>query len=418
MMEGWKEYKLGSLFHIKHGWAFKGEYFSDSGNLIVVTPGNFIEEGGFRQRDGKEKYYTDKFPKEYLLSKGDLIIAMTEQGEGLLGSPALITENNKFLHNQRIGLFQNIDGELICKNYLYYLFFTRYIRGLIAGSSTGTKVKHTAPKRIYSIKINLPPLPTQNKIANILSAYDNLIENNQKRIKLMEEMAQKMYEEWFVRMKFPGHGTAMFNKEKGLPEGWEKKSITNFKSFKQDKSKLKSFLKTKKYYATADIEGTKITSNGETITWKNRPSRAQIKPNNNTVWFARMSNTFKVLCFNNKNIDLQNNSILSSGFAGFKALNDLSLPFLYFTINSTFFHELKNIYATGATQVSLNNESMKFIKILEPTIEVVENYGKNTLPLIEEISVLLRQNQLLKEARDILLPRLMTGIIDVEKIKK
>jgi type I restriction enzyme S subunit len=74
---------------------------------------------------------------------------------------------------------------------------------------------------------------------------------------------------------------------------------------------------------------------------------------------------------------------------------------------------LKNIYATGATQVSLNNESMRFMIITEPTLEIVEKYGIKTLPLVEEISVLVSQNQRLKEARDILLPRLMTGVINV-----
>jgi len=199
-----------------------------------------------------------------------------------------------------------------------------------------------------------------------------------------------------------------------LPFGWEKKSVTECDAFKQDKRKVKEFEGEKKYYATADITETAITADGETINWDNKPSRAQIKPNNNTVWFARMSNTYKVLCFNNKNINLQDNSVISSGFAGFKAKNDLCLPFLYFTINSTFFHELKDLYATGATQVSLNNDSMSFIKIIEPSADLVEEFGSRTLSLIEEISILRSKNQLLKEARDILLPRLMTGMIDTD----
>ena len=129
---------------------------------------------------------------------------------------------------------------------------------------------------------------------------------------------------------------------------------------------------------------TAITEDGETINWENKPSRAQIKPNNNTVWFARMSKTYKVLCFNNKNITLQDSSVLSSGFAGFKARNRSCLPFLYFTINSDFFHELKDLYATGATQVSLNNDSMNFIKIIEPSAEQVEEFGNRILPLIKK----------------------------------
>lgn len=108
MMKDWKEIKLGEICSIKHGWAFKGEFFTDKGERIVVTPGNFFEQGGFRLQIGKEKFYSADFPKEYLLKKDDLVIAMTEQGEGLLGSPALIPTDYKFLHNQRIGLFQDL----------------------------------------------------------------------------------------------------------------------------------------------------------------------------------------------------------------------------------------------------------------------------------------------------------------------
>ena len=86
----WEKVKIGELFQIKHGWAFKGEYFSNEGELIIVTPGNFYEGGGFRQVGGKEKFYTGDFPQEFLLKKNDVIIAMTEQGPGLLGSPALV----------------------------------------------------------------------------------------------------------------------------------------------------------------------------------------------------------------------------------------------------------------------------------------------------------------------------------------
>jgi type I restriction enzyme, S subunit len=94
-----KQYRLGDCFRIKHGYAFKGEYFSESGTYIVLTPGNFHEEGGFRLRPGKEKYYFSKIPDGYILKEGDLIVAMTEQGEGLLGSSAIIPKDNVYLHN-------------------------------------------------------------------------------------------------------------------------------------------------------------------------------------------------------------------------------------------------------------------------------------------------------------------------------
>ncbi len=125
----WPEIQLGNAIHVKHGFAFKGENFSDNGAHIVLTPGNFNEEGGFRLRPGKDRFYTGDIPEEYILDQGDLIIAMTEQGPGLLGSSALIPEDDKYLHNQRLGLIQVKDESVIDKHFLYYLFNTKTVRG-------------------------------------------------------------------------------------------------------------------------------------------------------------------------------------------------------------------------------------------------------------------------------------------------
>lgn len=106
--------KLGEILSVKHGWAFKGEYFAEDGEQSILTPGNFFEKGGFKPNNGKERYYTGTYPKEYLCHKGDLIVAMTQQAEGLLGSTALVPENNKYLHNQRIGLITCDEKRLSC----------------------------------------------------------------------------------------------------------------------------------------------------------------------------------------------------------------------------------------------------------------------------------------------------------------
>ncbi len=93
----WCEVELGSLLRIEHGFAFKGEYFGDVGDYVLLTPGNFHEQGGFRIRPGKDRRYSASFPERYLLKAEDLIVAMTEQGEGLLGSAALA----HIFHNKR-----------------------------------------------------------------------------------------------------------------------------------------------------------------------------------------------------------------------------------------------------------------------------------------------------------------------------
>ena len=183
----WEVVKLSKLFEIKHGFAFKSEYFSSEGSFVVTTPGHFYAVGGFRRRSNYEKRYSGEFPKEYILKKGDLIVAMTEQGPGLLGSTAKIPYDNLYLHNQRLGLIENIAEMLLDKDYLYYALNSRAIRENVAKESSGTKVKHTSPKGILKLQILLPPLPEQQKIAQILSTWDRAIALTRQLIAAKEE---------------------------------------------------------------------------------------------------------------------------------------------------------------------------------------------------------------------------------------
>ena len=218
----WPESKLGDFLEIRHGYAFQGEYFSNAGTHIVLTPGNFYDEGGFKHKSDKEKWYTGPIPSDYVLKEGDLIIAMTEQAEGLLGSSALISRSGIYLHNQRLGLVQVRDEKKADKRFLYYLFNSKSVRQQIRASASGTKVRHTAPARIADVNVRIPPLPLQRRIAGILSAYDDLIENNQRRIKILEEMARSLYREWFVNFRFPGHEKVpRVDSPLGpIPKGW------------------------------------------------------------------------------------------------------------------------------------------------------------------------------------------------------
>ena len=209
--------ELGEAIHIRHGFAFRSQYFSDNGQLVVLTPGNFNEGGGFRVRPDKDRFYSGAAPQEYILRKGDLIIAMTEQGPGLLGSSALVPQRS---HNQRLGLVDEIDVNALDKQFLYYLFNTRPVRAQLSGSATGTKVRHTAPERIYRVKVAIPAdVKVQRRIASALRFYDDLIENNRRRIRLLEQAARLIYEEWFVRLRFPGHEHVSITN--GLPGEWK-----------------------------------------------------------------------------------------------------------------------------------------------------------------------------------------------------
>ena len=190
--------KLGEILSVKHGWAFKGEYFAEDGEQSILTPGNFFEKGGFKPNNGKERYYTGVYPKEYLCHKGDLIVAMTQQAEGLLGSTALVPENDKYLHNQRIGLI-TCDEKRLNKLFAYYLFMTKSVREQLERSSSGTKVKHTSPEKIYDVEVEIPDVISQQKIANLLWAIDEKIANNKAINDNLEQQMHLIFENMMAK---------------------------------------------------------------------------------------------------------------------------------------------------------------------------------------------------------------------------
>ncbi len=152
--KGWEERQLSELCDIKHGYAFEGEFFSSEGDYVVLTPGNFYENGGYRDRGEKQKYYTGPIPRDYVLSKGDLLVAMTEQAAGLLGSPIIVPESDKFLHNQRLGLVTQKPSVPWVNEFFFYVFNTQEVRKAIHDSASGVKVRHTSPTKIGEVVVS------------------------------------------------------------------------------------------------------------------------------------------------------------------------------------------------------------------------------------------------------------------------
>lgn len=166
----WVETTISNLVDIKHGYAFLGKYFSNKGEFVLLTPGNFFEEGGFRERGDKQKYYSGEIPKDYILKKGDLLVAMTEQAAGLLGSPIIVPESNKYLHNQRLGLIVPKPLVEISNDFLFHIFNLKKVRKELYDSGTGVKVRHTSPTKIGQVRIRYPKsLKIQKEIVGLLS---------------------------------------------------------------------------------------------------------------------------------------------------------------------------------------------------------------------------------------------------------
>lgn len=199
--KGWKKRDLHKLITIKHGFAFKSEYFSNDGQYVLLTPGSFNESGGFRNQGPKTKFYSGPIPNGYLLSKGDLLLAMTEQAEGLLGSPLFVPEDNKYLHNQRLGLVEINCPDKICSDFLYLLFNHADSRKQITEQSTGTKVKHTSPDRLCSVIGLIPPLLEQKKIAQILSIWDKAISVTEKLLANSQQQKKALMQQLLTGKK-------------------------------------------------------------------------------------------------------------------------------------------------------------------------------------------------------------------------
>ena len=172
----WERKPFSDLCDVKHGYAFESAFFSKEGEYVLLTPGNFYEQGGYRDRGALQKYFTGEIPLDYVLAKGDMLVAMTEQAAGLLGSPILVPESGKFLHNQRLGLVISKPGIAWANEFFFYVFNTEGVREAIHDTASGAKVRHTSPTKIGDVLISVPTtLLEQQRIASCLSSLDALI---------------------------------------------------------------------------------------------------------------------------------------------------------------------------------------------------------------------------------------------------
>ena len=230
--EDWEVKSLGEILTIKHGYGFEGDSFSAEDNgFIVVTPGNFKLNGGF-QKPQASIFYIGKYPKEFNLKPNDLVIMMTDLSKesDTLGNPAIIPDDNyQYLHNQRIGLI-NCNSDNFDKNYLFHLLCSKDYHKAVVSTAAGSTVKHTSPKRIYTIKLPITQnLQEQQRIAKALSDVDALISTTEKLIQKKKNIKQGAMQNLLTSKKrLPGFAKSTNYKQSELgliPEDWEVKSL-------------------------------------------------------------------------------------------------------------------------------------------------------------------------------------------------
>lgn len=179
--KGWKVIKLGNLIDIKHGYAFKGEFFrTEPPGDVLLTPGNFAIGGGFK--DDKFKYYVGEVTEDFVFDEGDLVVTMTDLSKtgDTLGYPAIIPapRGNRYLHNQRLGKISIKLDALVSKLHLYYLLRTDTYRNEILASATGTTVKHTSPDRIKAFEFPFADNGISIKFEQVISSLHRRISLN------------------------------------------------------------------------------------------------------------------------------------------------------------------------------------------------------------------------------------------------
>lgn len=391
----WIKKSLGELITIKHGYAFKGIFFSEMGNYILLTPGNFSERDGLVLKGAKEKYYIGKIPENYILKKDDLIIAMTDlkQSAPYLGAPAFIDKDDLYLHNQRLGLINIKNENIIDKKFLYWVFQSESFRAKVRGSATGTTVRHTAPKRIYKIGIDIPKkISQQKKIAVILSNYDDLIRINKKRILILEKISKLIYEEWFEKFRFPGHENInMVDSEVGkMPENWRITKISDFINFSNGKS-------------------VKVNNNGLYLLYGSNGVIGNSQKYNfeNAIIIGRVGAYCGSVCYCSKKFSASDNTIVAKSKE-----DEIYNPFIFYLLKNMNLRK----FAGGSAQPLLTQSTLKNLKIVCPPDEQIKTfyfYIKNILSLRNKI---LSINNNLSKTRDLLIPKLINGEIDVSDL--
>ena len=398
-MSEWKKVKLGDVLEIKHGYAFSGDHIiEEDNNIVLVTPGNFRIGGGFQEN--KCKFYDGEIPQDYILKEADFIVTMTDLSKNIdtLGYSAYIPKSDKrlYLHNQRIGLV-SFKNDKCDRGYIYWLMRTHSYQRAIANTSTGSTVHHTSPTKICDYECVVPEKSIQHRIATILSRYDSLIENYQKQIKLLEEAAQRLYKEWFVDLHFPGHENTKI--VDGVPEGWKKKRLVDLVDVQ---------------YGYA-FDGKLFNSNGEGmpilrirnipdgITSDYTTEEAQdcyIVHNGDIV--VGMDGIFHINSWSG------GDAYLVQRACSFRPKVEEMKGFIFQAIQEPIKFFEKTL--VGATVAHLGKKHIDSIELCVPrSMELYSPFSKQ----YEQRQKLLSQIRLLTEARDRLLPKLMSGEIEI-----
>lgn len=389
----WETAKLGDYIDILSGYAFKSRDFVDNGIPVIkiknITPPNVsLDDLSFVSDETAEKAH------KYLLNYNDVLIALTgshiNQIASVVGRVARVKYYQPSLLNQRVGKIIANDNSKCDIDYVYYYLSQDDIKIKLATKAGGAANQaNISPSDVKALDIPFPEYDTQKMISSILLSYDALVENNQKQIKLLEEAAQRLYKEWFVDLRFPGHETTPI--VNGIPEGWYKDNIGNLLS-KIDRTKQ---IKTSDYckhgaipiidQSTEFIAG--YTNNKESLNDIEKP----------VIVFGDHTRILKYIQFP-----------FAKGADGTQLLvsNNSRMP--------------QSLFYCSLCSIDLSNyhyaRHFKYLKaesIIIPSQRIADKFDNIVSPIFAQIQILRDKSNNAKQARDRLLPKLMNGEIEV-----
>ena len=381
-------YTIGQLAEIIDGDRGKNypkqDEFYPQGYCLFLNTGNVTKEGLIFEENQFIMKEKDEALRKGKLKRGDIVYTT----RGTVGNAGYYNSNVPY-ENVRINsgmVILRANGEIVDARFLYQILKSEYYRPYFKQYCTGSAQPQLPIKNFSQIYLNVPDIKTQHRIADILSAYDNLIENNQKQIKLLEEAAQRLYKEWFVDLRFPGHENTKI--VDGVPEGWSRTNINGILTFHRGYDLTKNEMKAGRYpvIGSTSIIGYhnefKIKGPGIVTGRSGSLGKYQL------VW---------------DDFWPHNTSLYISNYKGH------NIFFVYSLLQTVDFASLNN----GGAIPTLNRNVLSNIEVIEPEKKLQDVFAKIAEPQYQKIKNLEKQNDRLKTARDLLLPKFMSGEVEV-----
>ncbi len=400
MRKDWKEIKLGEIATFRNGLNYDKDSNGEGYKIVGVS--NFGDKLKPEYSTLSEINPVNTLKIDDYLKVGDIVFVRSNGNKELVGRSMFIDREIDNLVFSGFCIRARFISEEVFPLFCAYFFRTELFRKIISASSGGSNIQNLNQGLLSNSNILLPPFETQKKIASILSAYDDLIENNLRRIKLLEEMAAITYKEWFVNFRVDGQ-TLEIDGETGLPIGWERKSLTLLGDF------INGYAFKPEELGNIGMPIIKIKElkNGlandtPRNTGLNIPPKYIV--NSGDILFSWSASLEVDLWHNEK-------GLLNQHLFKVSPKENVSKPLLFLCLKNSL--SLFNNLTTGATMKHLKRKDLDFVEVPVPLAEQIKDFDSHINPILETIGNLTQQNRLLKESRDILLPRLMNGEVTV-----